>query len=361
MKIMFCASCLSYGGAEKNLCIVANHIASKGNDVVICNFNTAPTVQKLNEHIRVIDMPRYTKKGIKRLQQLNFVRKVMKKEKPDVAISFLAYPNFFSAIAGKLTGTSVIVSERGDPYRITNKIEKWMYSKYPLAAGAVFQTEMARDYFPESLRKKSVVIANPVVLKDDTIFADYDNAEKTIAYSARFEVVQKRQDLMLDAFRLVLEKHPEYVLKFLGDGPDEPRMKEYAKALGIEESVRFCGMSKQVLKDISSSELFVLSSDYEGIPNALLEAMSIGLPCVSTDCSPGGARMLIQDGENGLLVPRGDAEALAAAICRMIEDRNFAIRCGKEATKVRERFSMDSILSAWETYIEKIAAERRMK
>lgn len=361
MKIVFVTTSLGYGGAAKILSTVANHMAGEGHEVVVCNFNFAPTGQTLAEGVRVIDMPTYTKKGIKRLQQLNFVRKVMKQEKPDVSVSFLQFPNFYNIIAGKLTGTPTIVSERGDPYQVTAKIEKTMHKFYPRAAGAVFQTEMARDYFPESLRKKSVVIANPVVLKDDTIFADYDNAEKTIAYSARFEVVQKRQDLMLDAFRLVLEKHPEYVLKFLGDGPDEPRMKEYAKALGIEESVRFCGMSKQVLKDISSSELFVLSSDYEGIPNALLEAMSIGLPCVSTDCSPGGARMLINDGENGLLVPRGEAEALAAAICRMIEDRNFAIRCGKEATKVRERFSVDSILSAWETYIEKVAAERRMK
>lgn len=354
MKIMFCISCLNYGGAEKNLCIVANDMAQKGHDVVICNFNTAPTVQKLDERICVIDMPRYTKKGIKRFQQFAFVRKNMKKEKPSVVVSFLAFPNFFSIVAGKLTKIPVIVSERGDPYRVTSKIGKWMYSKYVMAAGAVFQTEMARDYFPESLRKKSIVIANPVVLKDDTIFADYEKTEKTIAFSARFEVAQKRQDVMLEAFKQVLQKHSEYVLKFYGDGQDEQNMKEYAKTLGISENVHFCGVSKQVLRDISSAELFVLSSDFEGIPNALLEAMSIGLPCISTDCSPGGARMLINDGENGLIVPCGDAGALSEAICRMIEDREFAIKCGREASKVRERFALEIILSEWEGYIEKV-------
>lgn len=355
MKIVFFASCLGYGGAEKNLCIIANYMANQGNNVIICNFNTAPTTQVIDERIRVVDMPKYTKKGIKRLQQFNFVRKVMKCETPDVAISFLQFPNFYSVVAGKMTKTPTIVSERGDPYRVTNKIEKWMYSKYHLATGAVFQTEMARDYFPKKLRDKSVVIANPVILKDESVFSDYEKSEKTIAFSARFEVAQKRQDIMLDAFKIVLEKHPEYTLKFFGDGLDEQKMKDYAGDLGIADNVCFCGISKQVLNDISSSELFVLSSDYEGIPNALLEAMSIGLPCVSTDCSPGGARMLINNEENGLIVPCGDSCKLAEAICRMIEDREFAINCGKKALEVRERFSQQNILSAWKDYINQIA------
>ena len=355
MKILFISTSLGYGGAAKILSSIANHLADKGNEVVVCNFNFSPTVQQISAHIRVIDMPKYTKKGIKRFQQLNFVCKTMKLEKPDVAISFLQFPNFYSVIAGKMTKTPTIVSERGDPYMVTNKIEKWMYSKYYLATGAVFQTEMARDYFSPKLREKSVVIANPVILKDDSIFVDYEKSEKSIAFSARFAVVQKRQDVMLDAFKLVLEKHPGYILKFFGDGPDEQKMKDYARDLGISDNVCFCGMSKQVLKDISSSELFVLSSDYEGIPNALIEAMSIGLPCVSTDCSPGGARILINNEENGLIVPCGDPAKLADAICRMIEDREFAVKCGKKAVEVRERFSQKKILDDWEKYIKQIA------
>jgi glycosyltransferase involved in cell wall biosynthesis len=160
---------------------------------------------------------------------------------------------------------------------------------------------------------------------------------------------------MLEAFKQVVEKHPEYTLKFFGDGPDEEKMKSYAEELGISQNVCFCGRSDNILEDISHSEIFVLSSDYEGIPNSLLEAMSLGLPCVSTDCSPGGARMLIKDGENGLLVPRGDEDALASAILRMIEDRDFAVSCGKRAAEVRERFALPVILSAWEKYIESCA------
>jgi len=257
MKILFCISCLSYGGAEKNLRIVANHMAQKGNEVVICTLGNEPPAQQLVDSIRLVQMPEFNKKGVKRLQQLSFLRKLMKTEKPDVAVSFLMFPNFLTIIAGKTCGVPVIVSERGDPYQTSSRLMKWMYSQYRRASGAVFQTEMAKQYFHKSLQEKSTVIANPVVLKDDSIYTDYEKSEKSIAYSARFELVQKRQDIMLDAFKLVLEKHPEYKLKFFGDGPDEDRMKNYARELGISDNVLFMGRSNNVLADISVSELFV--------------------------------------------------------------------------------------------------------
>ena len=357
MKILFCISCLSYGGAEKNLRIVANHMAEKGHEVLVCSFGNQPCVQPLRDDIKIIYMPEYKSKGVKRAQQASFLRKLMKREKVDVTVSFLCFPNFISLIAGKLAHVPVIVSERGDPYQFTSKVMKAMYASYRYANGAVFQTEMAKEYFHPVLQAKSAVIANPVELKDETLFADLENAERSIAYSARFELVQKRQDVMLDAFKLVLEKHPDYLLKFFGDGPDEDKMKKYAEELGISANVIFCGRSSNVLGDISKSSMFVLSSDYEGIPNALLEAMSLGLPCVSTDCSPGGARMLIEDGVNGLIVPRSDAPALAAAICRMIEEEGLAESCGKNAIAVRERFAMSVILSKWEEYIEKVGSK----
>ena len=112
MKILFSVLCLNYGGAEKNLCIVANHMAELGNEVVICNFNTAPTVQNLNEKIRVVDIPHYSTKIVKRLQQLEFIRRLINKEHPDVVVSFLAYPNFLSIIAGKMTCTPLIMRLR---------------------------------------------------------------------------------------------------------------------------------------------------------------------------------------------------------------------------------------------------------
>ena len=355
MKIMFCVLCLSYGGAEKNLCFVANEMVERGHDVVICNLNTLPTVQRIDSRIKVIDVPRFHKKFVKRFQQINYIRKVCKEEGPDVMVSFLFMPNFLATVTGKFARVPVIISERADPNRHKSIADRLVYFFYRFANGAVFQTEGAKSCFPKKLQRKSTVIPNPVMLKDESFFAVPEDAEKSIVFCGRFEVVQKRQDIALEAFQMIHEKHPEYVLDFYGDGPDEAAMRDYAKQLGLEDCVNFHGVSGNVLHDMARSELFVMSSDYEGIPNVLLEAMSIGLPCVSTDCSPGGARMLIRDGVDGLIVPCGDAEALAAAVCRMIEDRAFAVKCGKEALCVRERFSKQVILNEWEAFITKIA------
>lgn len=354
MKVMFCISCLSYGGAEKNLLMVANGLAARGHDVLICNMNNLPTVQAPDNFVRVIDMPRFTGKT-KRLRQIRFVKKLCRQEKPDVLLSFLTMPNFLAAIVGKLTGIPTIISERGDPYQNCGIASKMIYGAYNLAKGAVFQTEGAKEYFSKALQKRGTVIPNPVIIKDDSIRADYLNCKKSIAYAARFEVKQKRQDLMLRAFALVHEKHPDYCLNFYGDGPDEEQIKQLAKEMSIADSVIFNGVSTKLLKDMSASEMFVLSSDFEGIPNSLIEAMSIGLPCISTDCSPGGARMLIEDGVNGLLVPRNDERALADAICSFIENREYALACGSEAVKIRERFAVNTILDAWEQYCECVA------
>ena len=273
-------------------------------------------------------------------------------------VSFLFMPNFLATVTGKLVGVPVIISERADPNRHKSMADRFIYFFYRFANGAVFQTEGAKSCFPKMLQRKSTVIPNPVMLKDESFFAVPENAEKSIVFCGRFEVVQKRQDIALQAFQMIHEKHPEYVLDFYGDGPDEAAMKDYTKQLGLEDCVNFHGVSGNVLHDMARSELFMMSSDYEGIPNVLLEAMSIGLPCVSTDCSPGGARMLIRDSVDGLIVPCGDAIALADAVCKMIEDREFAIKCGREAIKVRERFSKQKILDAWEAFITKKAKIR---
>ena len=353
MKIMFSVLCLSYGGAEKNLCIVANGLVARGHEVIVCNMNHMPTVQKLDERIKVFDIPKYTGRT-KRLKQLSYMKKICKSERPQLLVSFLFMPNFLTTILGKMMRIPVIISERADPNQHRDRIGRFVHKVYSVSDGAVFQTEGAKACYPKKLQDKSRVIPNPVFLKDDGIFADYESCRKAIVFSGRFELKQKRQDIALEAFRIIHGKHPEYVLDFYGDGPDEDAMKAYAAELGLADCVNFNGVSYQLHKEEAASEIFMMSSDFEGIPNVLLEAMALGLPCVSTDCSPGGARMLINDGKDGLIVPCGDPKALADAVCRMIEDREFAVRCGKNALAVRERFSFDRILDSWEEFcIEK--------
>ena len=166
----------------------------------------------------------------------------------------------------------------------------------------------------------------------------------------RLDNFQKRYDVMLEAFKLFHNRHPDYTLKLYGDGADVEQIRKWVRDLGLSDAVRFMGLTKQPMQDIAADGMFLITSDFEGISNALLEAMAAGLPCVSTDHTPGGARLLIQDHENGLLAPIADAQKLADAMCEFAEDPALAEKCGKNARAVLERFAPERIIDMWEEY-----------
>jgi GalNAc-alpha-(1->4)-GalNAc-alpha-(1->3)-diNAcBac-PP-undecaprenol alpha-1,4-N-acetyl-D-galactosaminyltransferase len=309
-------------------------------------------MQAIDDDIEVFNDEICNKRIVRRFIQLKNIIKRIKLYRPDVIISFLNMPNFLSVLAGKLSHVPVIISERGDPYQCNSLTDKIFHYIYRFANGAVFQTDGAKNFFNKELQKKSCVIANPVFIKDETITANLDSPKNEISFVARFENKQKRQDIMIEAFKIVNEKYPEMVLKFYGDGPDEDYIKDTAYNMGLKEKVIFMGLSGNPTNDIKDSRMFVLTSDYEGIPNTLIEAMAIGMPVVSTDCSPGGAKMLIEDGVNGLLVPIRDSAAIAQAIIKYIENPKLAKRCGNEAKQIKVKYTPARIIGEWKNYID---------
>jgi glycosyltransferase involved in cell wall biosynthesis len=174
-----------------------------------------------------------------------------------------------------------------------------------------------------------------------------------IAFVARFDIKQKRQDVMIDAFAIVTKQYPQLKLVFYGDGePDIDIIKKSVVDYGLTDKVIFKGVVNDVIENIKNSKLYVLSSDYEGLPNSLIEAMVAGLTVVSTDCSPGGARELINNGQNGLITPCGDAEKLAKAIIYVLDNPEEAEQMGKEAQKIANISNPNVIFSKWEKYID---------
>ena len=358
MKILFTISCLSYGGAEKNLVLVANYLSER-HKVIICNFNEHETKQELDKRITCYDKSVEETKGqvgwvTLRRNQYSFLKKICLIEEPDVIVSFLPMPNALAILCGKKLHIPVVISERADPFQQLSKLDKIIHAIYNQAEGAVFQTNGARDFYSKRLQEKSIVIPNPVVDNYSEITHDYYNINKELVSVGRFEIIQKRQDVLLKASKIVFEKYPEYKLIFWGDGPDEDKLKELAKELQIENKVMFAGVTNSVLEKVNQSEIFVLSSDYEGIPNALIEAMSIGMPCVATDCSPGGARMLLEDGKSGKLVGCGKYEELAKEIIYFIENREKEKEYGMYAKESIGRFSYSILMNRWEEYLLKI-------
>ena len=184
------------------------------------------------------------------------------------------------------------------------------------------------------------MIPNPVYIGD---LQPYEGErDKKIVAVGRLEP-QKNHKLLLRAFAEFAATHKEYVLEIYGKGELEEELKALARELGIEKHVQLRGFSGKVKEEINNAAMYVLSSDYEGISNSMLEAIALGVPVIATDCPIGGSRMYIEDGVNGLLVPVGDMQTMAAAMKRIADDAEFRESLSRQGRKLREQNRVEQI------------------
>lgn len=363
MKIVFFSMAMNKGGAERVISILSNNGLGIDNEIHILTCLKGDTQYLLNDdvirHEGFLSFNEYRKKGkIKTLPILcRKYRQAIQQIDPDIVISFLPEPCFIASLCKKKVGKPLIGSERGNPYyRYRSPIYKMLTSwLYPKSDGFVFQTEGARAYFDEKLQKKSVIIGNPVAIPDQ--FRQLpERRVKEIVSVGRF-TPEKNYPLLLKAFQKVTEQTGDYVLKIYGKVDESLRLAELSQELGISDKVFFMGQVDNILERIRNASVFVLSSSSEGMPNALMEAMAIGLPVVATDCPPGGPRQLICDGENGLLVPNDDVDALATAIIRIIRDEHLSHKLSENALKITDEYSEEKICNQWKAYVDKVLKE----
>jgi len=361
-KIAFHLNCLEQGGAERVVTNLAHQFAQEGYEVIVATEWKAENEFILDPKVkRMIVGPKESDENKSRLARIflrfAYLRRFIKEEKPDVLIAFGQKANYRALISSLFTRQKTIVCVRTDPVGhydgLADKIQIPLL--FPRANGFVFQTEGQRDFFPDYVKKCSRIILNPIHDK-------YIQAARTV--SVRKEVVQsgrlvdfKNQPMLIRAFLRVHEKHPDYVLKIYGpdsyDGTKEI-LEQLIQEKHAQDCVFLCGGSDQLEKDMAGAAVYAFSSDWEGLPNALLEAMAMGLPVVATDCPCGGPRTVIETEKNGLLVPIMDEEAMAAGIQRLIEDRELADRLGKEASRIGEIANGQAIFTQWREYIEEV-------
>lgn len=360
-NILFVTPSMGYGGAAKMLNFVSESLAERGHCVTVANLkHTNGFERSFSENVHYVCLETTEKRGFKRLEQIKAVKRLARETSADVLVGFNLFPNVIVSVVGRMTGIPSIMSERGDPRFIKeqSRVSSLLLKLVNKCSGGVFQTEGAKEFYGKRLRERGRVIPNPIFVDGELPSVAQSERTKTVVSCGRFDNVQKRYDVMIDAFARFSAEHPEYTLRLFGTGPDEALVRGFVQEKGITDKVSFMGMTTQPMQDIAGDGMFIITSDFEGISNALLEAMAVGLPCVSTDHTPGGARLLITDHENGLLAPIGDAEKLAAAMGEFADDAELAEACGREARKVTERFAPERIIDMWESYITEIADKK---
>lgn len=349
-KIAFVIGGMSRGGAERVISILANHYAELGWKVDIVMLLSNKVGYELNEKICLIDMTRKTQNKIVGAPHwvLSF-RKYVKESNPNIIVSFVARINVVVLLATLGMNKKIVISERNDPSmdgrsRFLDVATKVLYKK---ARKIIFQTKRAACHFTGEILKNSVIIPNPISVK----YSVQKNTKHKIVSVGRL-APQKNHKMLIEAFARIAHKYPEYQLWIYGEGTSRNELEAKIKKLRLEDKVFLPGNISDIHQKISDAEMFILSSDYEGLSNALLEAMMMGIPCISTTCA--GSDEYIKDSYNGLLVPIGDTGKMEAAIARLIEDDDFRHGIGEAGKRSVEKCDSQIVLQKWCETIENL-------
>ncbi len=333
MKIVFVIPDMPGGGTERVVALLANEYCHRGIEVAILLFAGHETAYPLDERIEIVSVGNPSGgRTFARIDRLRRMRRYYAENTECQIWAFSVMGAVFSGIAAWGQKHFFLVSERNDPNKYDH--QKIRNLAYRFANVIVCQTPDAVGQFPKAISRKAVVIPNPVDIAG--LQPHEGEREKRIVAVGRLEP-QKNHKLLLHAFAGFVTNHAEYILEIYGKGELEEELKMLARTLGIERSVRFCGFSERVKEEINSAAMYVLSSDYEGISNSMLEAMAMGIPVIATDCPIGGSRMYVEDGVNGLLVPVGEAEPMTEAMCRIADNKEFSESVSAQGRKLREK------------------------
>lgn len=343
-KIIYFIGTLGNGGAERVISILTRQMVGMGYPVEIVLYHDSVPFYDIHPDVRITYVEKETRsrnlfKNVVWLRRY-FVRNA------DMVISFLAQFNMIALVALFATGIPVIVADRNDPRHMPKQapIRVARNLLYYLADVVVVQTQHNKAYFSNALQKKCRIIYNPVDLQEKKGMALRTEKKKRIVSAARL-MQQKNQLMLIEAFAQVKKDFPDYTLTIYGEGPFRSVLQKRIDELGLSNSVELPGKVQNIFDCIADADLFVLSSDYEGMPNALIEAMCLGLPVISTRVS--GATDLIIDGENGLLADVGDTQQLTDCMKRMLSDPELRQRCAQEAVLINELLDTERITSQW--------------
>lgn len=342
-KLLITMGSMEFGGAERVISLISEDFAERGWEVWIAMILYNRVDYALHENVHIVNLSGDEGSRLKRFPMwLREIRRLVKQIQPDCILSFAARVNIVSQLACLGLKQKFVVSERNDPYMdgrgrgvdiLTNLL-------YPKAKTVVFQTKRAAGYFGKLKLQNCTIIPNPI-----TVYAQRTPFTPGRIVTAGRLAPQKNHRMLIDAFAAVCDEFPGAELTIYGDGPLREETAAYIHEKSLDGCVLLPGGVTDIHERICDAQVFVLSSDYEGLSNALLEAMMMGIPCISTDCA--GSDEYIEGGVNGLLIPVGDTDALTQAVRRLLSDPGQAELMGSRGKVTAAALEKSRILERW--------------
>lgn len=350
-KIIVSIATLGSGGAERVLSVLSTPMADNFDEVQYVLWEGGESFYPIDSRVKMVSLPELSgRKG--RNRQITTFRRYIRKERPDLVLSFLTPYNMLVLLSTIGMKQKVIVAERTDPKRLLagGKLGLWLRDGlYHRANGILTQTEYAKSCYDIKFKGKTAVIYNPVNMNDEQVGLSLRISKEHVFVTAgRLEPV-KDQMMMIEAFGAFHKSHPDYRLVIYGEGPMRETLQRQINSLGLQDTVVLAGRSNDLWNKIASAEAFLLTSEYEGMSNALIEAMCLGLPVVSTKVA--GAIDLIKDGENGFLIDVHDKEKLTKRMTFLADSPEKREQMGQRASKIYEQVRQEKIVKQWIEYL----------
>lgn len=354
MSKLFITCCsLCAGGAERVLSVLSKPLAEHYDEVQYIMWYDKPVFYDFDPKVKIISVEKHVGKW-NVLKCMQWFRKYINHEQPDLVLSMSAPFNMLTLGSLLFSHHKIVVAERVDPrsFHWGKHLEIARNILYKKATGILAQTEYSKSYFKKDLYKKTDVIFNPIIMSSDLIGSALGTKKNhTIATAGRL-TYQKRHDLLIKVFAKFHKSHPEYKLIIYGEGQERENLESLIVELDVKNAVALPGATKNLWQELTTANMFIMTSLFEGMSNSLIEAMCLGLPCISTKVS--GAIDLIKSDQNGILIDINDESALYDAMIKIAENKDFAYKLANNATKLYDILNVETISNQWIDYIDRM-------
>ena len=356
MKMTIFIGGLSGGGAERVVCNLASYLCTNGHAVDIVTMSDDVPTYTLHPLVkRHALLQRHERKTFlgNCLLRWKHLKQYIQTSDTQCYLAVLPITSIFLLLLHRHIQVPILVAERADP--ASQKRHIWFMLRYLLkyASGFIFQTKDAQDYYAPFIKGKPSIVIPNAINPDFIRPISFTDRKKQIVAIGRFRS-QKNFMLLLRAFSAIHADYPQYTLTIYGQGEQRAPMETFIKQNNLENVVSLPGYVQNIAQQLSTAQIFVLSSNFEGMPNALMEAMASGLACISTDCPCGGPRFLIQNEKNGLLVPVGDQRALEDVLRRVLADAHLREELGREAVHIQQKLAPQTIYKQWKEFVQSV-------